>query len=90
MSKKLLWLSVSSLMALSLIMAACTPAATPTTPAAPTTPTTPTAPTTPPAPTAEKPQQEVVKPTEDKPQYGGTLYLALASDITTYAAIETC
>jgi len=86
-SKKILWLAVSSLMALSLIVAACGPAAAPGEPTTPTTPTTPTAPTT---PTTEKPQQEVVKPTEVKPKYGGTLYLALTSDITTYAAIESC
>lgn len=50
MVRKILWLVVSGLMALSLVMTACGPAATPTTPTTPTPPA-PTAPTTP-TPTA--------------------------------------
>ena len=47
MSRKILWLAVSSPMALSLVMAACGPAATPTSPTASTAPTTSTTPITP-------------------------------------------
>ncbi|MBI2849750.1 MAG: ABC transporter substrate-binding protein [Chloroflexi bacterium] len=78
MSKKILWLVVSGLMALSLVLAACGPAATtPTTPPAPATPSAPapTVPAAPATPAAEKPQQEAVKPAAGTPQYGGTLNL---------------
>ncbi|MBI2850538.1 MAG: ABC transporter substrate-binding protein [Chloroflexi bacterium] len=84
MGKKILWLAVSALMALSLVLAACGPAATaptaPQTPVAPSTPVTPTAPTTPTAPAAERPQQEAVKPAADVPKYGGTHTVAMTSD----------
>lgn len=86
MKRKVLWLAVSGLMALSLVIAACGPAqTTPTTPATPTAPTTPTTPTT---PTQEKPQQETVKPTGEAPKYGGTLNLALASDPTNWDPVR--
>ncbi len=63
MRKKIIWLVVSGLMALSLVMAACAPAAKTPLPATTNTPTTQTTPTTlatPAAPVAEKPQQEAV------------------------------
>ena len=91
MSKRVLWLAVSILMALSLILASCKTAPAPTTPTAPSTPaapTTPVTPTQPTAPTTEKPQQETVKPASDKPQYGSTLRLILANDVTTFDPIE--
>jgi ABC-type transport system substrate-binding protein len=69
MRKKVLWLVVSGLMALSLLIAACGPAA-PTEPTAPTgatTPTTSTAPTTPTSP---------VTPSAEVPKYGGILNLS--------------
>lgn len=84
MVKKIIWLLVGGLMALSLLMAACQPAETtpttptaPTTPTTPTTPTSPTVPTTPTTPTPEKPQQEVVS--ADVPKYGGTLSVAITT-----------
>ncbi|OGO19105.1 MAG: hypothetical protein A2144_00515 [Chloroflexi bacterium RBG_16_50_9] len=80
--KKILWLVVSVLMALSLVMAACAPAAAPTTPTSPTSPTSPVAPSTPATPTEEKPQQEAVKPSTETPKYGGTLNIALGGDVT--------
>ncbi len=82
MTKRILWLGVSGLMALSLAMAACGPVATPTTPtpATPTTPTTPTAPTTPTTPVAEKPQQEAAKPAPEAPKYGGAINLVLNAE----------
>ncbi|MEK7353687.1 MAG: ABC transporter substrate-binding protein [Chloroflexota bacterium] len=87
MSKKILWLVVTWLMALSLVIAACGPAAQPTAPTAPTTPTTPTTPATPTTPTApaeEKPQKETVAPAADVPKYGGTITYRLASDPTNF------
>ena len=87
MRKKVLWMVVSGLMALSLVMAACGPAATTTTPTTPTTATTPTTPTT---PIVEPTQQPPVTPTGEKPKYGGTLTLGLISDVTTFAGIENC
>src|SRR3989337_710214 len=86
MSKKVLWLVVSCLLALTIVMAACGPAATPATPTAPTIPTTPTTTTT---PVQEKPQQEAVKPGADTPKYGGTLNLVLTTDITTFDVFTT-
>ena len=80
--RKILWLVVSGLMALSLVMAACGPAAAPTTPATPTTPTTPTKPATPTTPVQEKPQQEAVKPAPETPKYGGTITYRLPADPT--------
>ena len=83
--KKVLWLVVSGLMALSLVMAACGPAATtPTTPTTPTAPTTPTVPTTPTAPVTEQPQQEAMNPASETPKYGGTLLRVLPSDPTSW------
>ncbi|MBI2851467.1 MAG: ABC transporter substrate-binding protein [Chloroflexi bacterium] len=86
MSKRILWLVVSGLMALSLVMAACAPAApiTPTTPTTPTTPAAPTAPAAPTTPTTEKPQQEAVKPSGEVPQYGGTLNVGRSGDLTSF------
>src|SRR3990170_5364294 len=83
MTKRILWLVVSCLMALSLVIAACGPAATPTTPTAPSTPTEPT-PTAPTTPTTEKPQQEAVKPAGDVPKYGGTVTYRIGSDPTNF------
>ena len=73
MGRKILWLVVSGLMALSLVIAACGPAATPTTPTAPVTPALPATPTTPTTPVTEKPQKEVVAPAPEAPKYGGAL-----------------
>ena len=86
MSKKTLWLALSSLMVLSLLIAACGPAATPTTPETPTAPTTPTTPTTPTAPTTPT---TPAAPTTDVPKYGGTLTLSLTTDVNTFDAIYT-
>src|SRR3989338_6658872 len=80
--KKVLWLSISALMVLSLVLAACGPAAPPTTPTTTTTPPSSTTPVTPTTPTEEKPQQEAVKPATETPKYGGTLNLALGCDVT--------
>ncbi|MBI2850049.1 MAG: ABC transporter substrate-binding protein [Chloroflexi bacterium] len=86
MGKKILWIVVNSLMALSLVLAACGQPAAPTAPTAPSAPTTPavptapTAPTAPTTPTTEKPQQEVVKPATEAPKYGGVLMLSTNSD----------
>ena len=92
MRKKSLWLTLSGLMSLSIIAAACSPAAAPAaTTTAPTTTSTSPAASTAPAPIIEdKQQQEVVKATSDKPKYGGTLYLAMSTDVTTFAGIESC
>src|SRR3972149_8543226 len=76
MKRKILWLVVSGLMALSLVMAACAPAATPTTPTTTTTPAT-TAPTT--KPVEEPTQKEAVAPAEETPQYGGVLNVSTTS-----------
>ncbi|MBI2849476.1 MAG: ABC transporter substrate-binding protein [Chloroflexi bacterium] len=91
MKKQILWLLVSSLMALILILAACSPAAAPTTPTTPTAPTalvTPAVPSAPAAPAQEKPQQEAVKPAAEAPEYGGTLILPQSGDITRWDAIQ--
>jgi len=88
--KRILWLLVSGLMALSLVMAACAPATSPTTPTTPptaptpTTPAAPATPTTPPTPTQEKPQQETVTP--DKPKYGGTFTYITGANIQIFGA----
>ncbi len=82
MSKRILWLVVSALMALSLATAACGPVSTSPTPAAPTkpvTPATPSAPASPAAPAVENPKQEAAKPTIEVPKYGGVLRLSLSS-----------
>ncbi len=86
MSKRIIWLVISSLMVLSLVVTACGPAAAPTTPATPTTPTTPTAPTTPARPTtttpAPEPTQQAPVPTSAvAPKYGGTLNILQGTDI---------
>jgi len=88
MMRKILWGVVSGLMALSLVIASCGPAE--TTPTTPTTPTTTTTPTTPTAPVTEKPQQEVVTPGVEKPQYGGELIQALGADLTSFYGLESC
>lgn len=87
MNRKILWVAVSSLIVMSLVIAACGPAAapsTPTTPAAPITPAAPATPVTPVAPTPEKPKQEAAKPAAETPKYGGTLTLAQAGDQTNF------
>ena len=74
--KKVLWLTLSGLMTLSLLIAACGPAATPTAPTTPTTPTAPTTPktpTTPTTPTEQPAQKEPTTPAATAPKYGGTL-----------------
>ena len=89
MKKRILWLVISSLMALFLVMAACTPAATPPTPATPTAPTTPTTPTTtatPTAPTQEKPQQEAAS--LERPKYGGTINVLQGGEILYFDAAK--
>src|SRR3972149_4175201 len=68
--RKILWLAVSGLMALSLVIAACGPGANTTALTAPTTPTTHT---TPAKPVEEPTQKETIKPTGEVPKYGGTL-----------------
>ncbi len=81
MSSRILWLTVTGLISLSLVMAACTPAATtpsqPTAPAAPTTPATKTEPTVPAAPV----EKEKTKPSPEAPKHGGTLIQSLTADI---------
>ena len=85
MRKKILWMVVSGLMALSLVMAACGPAATPTTTTAPTT-TTPT--TT--KPGEEPTQKEAVASIAEAPKYGGTLYLT-GADVTSWSSgLDNC
>ena len=85
MGKKILWMVVSGLMALSLVMAACGPAATPTTTTAPTT-TTPT--TT--KPGEEPTQKEAVASIAEAPKYGGTLYLT-GADVTSWSSgLDNC
>ena len=75
MSKKILWLVVSVLMALSLVLAACGPASAPVTPGKPVAPSAPAAPKAPATPVTESPQKEAVAPASDVPKYGGTLNL---------------
>ena len=84
MTKKILWLVVSGLMALSLVMVACAPAAAPATPSAPTRPTTPTTSTMPTTPVSEQPQKEAVKPGPELPKYGGTLTYRQSGDVTAW------
>ena len=87
MKRKMLWLVVSSLMALSLVMAACGPAAAPTTPT--TTTTTPTT-TTPTKPGEEPTQKEAVASIAEAPKYGGTLYLT-GADVTSWSSgLDNC
>ena len=84
MSKKILWLAVNGLMALTLLVAACGPAATPTAPTVPATTTAPattTVPSSQPTPTAEKTQKEAVAPAVEMPKYGGTLNILQGADI---------
>ena len=80
MSKRIVWLTVSGLIVLSLVLAACGPAApvTPSAPAAPSAPATPTpaAPTT--KPTVESAQKTPVSSAADVPKYGGILNLYTA------------
>ena len=82
MPKKILWLVVSSVMALSLLIAACGPAATTTTPSTAPTSTNPTSvpPTSSVTPTEQPPQQVVAPPSTDTPQYGGTLTIATTAN----------
>ena len=78
MNKRIVWLIVNGLMALSLLLAACAPAATPTASNAPATPSatpTPTAPSAATTPVAKPTQKESTAPTADVPKYGGTLNL---------------
>ena len=80
MNRRILWLVVSSLMALSLVMAACAAPAATTTPATTTTTTLPTS-----TPTLEPTQAVIVPPpppTSDMPQYGGTLTLSTTANPT--------
>jgi len=84
MKRKILWLAVCGLMALSLVMTACGPATTPTTP---TTPSAPATPTTPTKPAEEATQKETVKPTSEAPQYGGTLRFVTTAEATTTKSI---
>ncbi|MBI2850928.1 MAG: ABC transporter substrate-binding protein [Chloroflexi bacterium] len=87
MRKKIFWVVVSGLMALSLVMAACGQAAptTPAPPTAPTVPTTPTAPTPPATPGQEPAQKEpAAPPAPEPPQYGGTITYRIASDPTNW------
>ena len=90
MSKKILWLVVSSLMVISLVTSSCVPAVTPTTTpvpntaSTPTTPTTPTTPAAPSAPVTEPPQKESAKPAAKVPKYGGTLTLSSTTDISVW------
>ena len=84
MTRKILWLAVSGLMALSLVLAACSPAATPTTPTAPSTPTTPTSPSNTTKPVEEPTQKEVLTPATGLPQYGGTITYRLGGDPTSF------
>ena len=87
MGKKILWMVVSGLMALSLVMAACGPATTPTTPASPTPPA---APTTPAKPGEEPTQKEAVASIAEAPKYGGTLYLT-GADVTSWSSgLDNC
>src|SRR3990172_3742105 len=84
MSKKILWLAVNGLMALTLLVAACGPAATPTAPTVPATTTAPattTVPSSQPTPTAEKTQKEAVAPAVEMPKYGGTFNILQGADI---------
>ena len=78
--RRISWLVVTSLMTLSLVVAACGPAATPAAPAVP------AAPVAPGAPVEEKAQKEAVAPaaSADVPKYGGTLNLAQGGDVTAF------
>ncbi|HLB27974.1 MAG TPA: ABC transporter substrate-binding protein, partial [Dehalococcoidales bacterium] len=85
--RKTLWIVASSLMALSLVVAACSPAPSPTTSSAPAAPASPTVPATPSAPTApvqEKQQTTPVAASSEAPKSGGMLNVSLAADITTH------
>ena len=82
--KKILWAAVSSLMSLSLILAACGPASAPTPPTAPSVPTSPATPTTPAAPTTPSTPTAPTPPTAETPKYGGTLILSQATDPTNW------
>ena len=87
MSKKIIWLVVSGLMALSLLVAACEPAATPATPTAPTTPTSPAAPTSPttsPITPTTPVEKGPLAPAAEVPKYGGTLTLVQTGDVTRF------
>ena len=85
MARKILWLVVSCLMALSLVIAACAPAATPATPTTPATPATPAAPKAPTTPVETPTQKEAVKPAAETPKYGGTLSIGLSGDAGSWA-----
>ncbi len=78
MSKRILWLSLSFLMVLSLVIAACAPAAAPATSATPTAPATTTTPTTPITP------KTPATPVLEVPKYGGWVNWYRTSDITNF------
>jgi len=75
---------------LTLVTGACAPAAQTTIPPIPTTAQTPATPGTPvskPTPTVELPQKTAVPSADATPKYGGTLVLALTSDVTDFDTI---
>ena len=85
MSRRILWMMMSGLMALSLMIAACGQAEVPITPTTPTTPTTPATPTT---PGQEPAQKEIVEPTGEVPKYGGTLIQYATADVSRWDPFE--
>jgi hypothetical protein len=88
--KKILWVVVCGLMALSLMIAACGQAVSTTTSTTSPTVTT-SAQSSSQVPLAiETTQKTPVTPLVEKPKYGGTLTLGLQSDVTTFAGIENC
>ena len=88
MLKKTVWIAVCCLMLVPLIMASCASQAT-TTPTAPATQTTPTVSPTTTAPS--QPTQTTTAAGDEKPKYGGTIYLAEIREITNWAnGLEFC
>ena len=85
MPKKIIWLLVSCIMVLSLAIASCGQT---TTSISQTTPAEQPAQT---APATEKPQQAPETTAVEKPQYGGTIFLAEIRDFTNWAnGLEFC
>ncbi len=87
MKRKVLWSVVSSLMALSLVMAACAQVATPTAPATPVTPASPASPATPVNPAAPVAPTTPTTPRAaevEGPKYGGWVNYFRPTDITSY------
>ena len=87
MKRNLLWLPASTLIVLSLMVAACGQAPVPSAPITPTTPAAtapPSAPAVPAAPVPDTPQQGAVKPSAEVPKYGGTLNIARSTDVTSF------